>query len=95
MPLYSLFVPQKFALALFYFLLGLVHNGPKRNWKQWLCKILEGQQKSIMVFSILANKPLKFGSLHLSLFNNFNKKLFIGIEKQQEPIHVRHWSIGD
>ena len=29
----------------FYFLLGL-NNGPKRNWKQYLCKSLEGQTKS-------------------------------------------------
>ena len=38
----------------FYFLLGL-NNGPKRNWKHCLCKILEGQTKNIMVFLIVAN----------------------------------------
>ena len=38
----------------FYFLLGL-YNGPKRNWKQCLCKILEGQTNSITVFLISAN----------------------------------------
>ena len=33
-----------------------LYNDPKKNlWKQCLCKILEGQTKSIMVFFILAN----------------------------------------
>ena len=38
----------------FIFSLG-TYNGPKRNWKQCLCKILAGQTKSVMVFLILAN----------------------------------------
>ena len=40
---------QNFAKALFLFSHG-TYNGPKRHWKQCLCKILEGQTKSIMVF---------------------------------------------
>ena len=38
----------------FLFSLG-TYNSPKTNWKQCLCKILEGQTKGIMVFLILAN----------------------------------------
>ena len=45
---------QNFAQILILFSLG-TYNGPKRNWKQCLCKMLEGQTKSIMVFLILAN----------------------------------------
>ena len=37
-----------------------MYDGPKRNWKQCLCKILEGQTKSIMVFLILAYFVLHF-----------------------------------
>ena len=50
---------QNFAEALFLFSLG-TYNGPKRYWKQCLCKILEGQTKSIMVFLILANSIREF-----------------------------------
>ena len=45
---------RNFAKALFLFSLG-TYNDPKRNWKQCLCKIFEGQKKSIMIFLILAN----------------------------------------
>ena len=36
----------------------------KRNWKQCLCKILEGQinRKSIVVFFLLANRPMPLSS---------------------------------
>ena len=45
---------QNFAKSLFSFSPG-TYNGSKRNWKQCLCKLLEGQTKSIMVLLILAN----------------------------------------
>ena len=48
--------PSKVCMSIVLFPLG-IYNVPKRNWKQCLCKILEGQTKSIMVFLILANSP--------------------------------------
>ena len=49
-----LFVCPSEAEALFLFSLR-TYNGPKRNWKQFLCNILQGQTKSIKVFLIVAN----------------------------------------
>ena len=54
---------QNFAWALFPVFLG-TYNGPQRDWKQCLCKILEGRAKSFMVF-------LKVVFCSLTTFTNF------------------------
>ena len=45
------------------------YKGPNRNWKQCLCKILEGQTKRIMVFLIVAN-IVSLLHHHCTLLNN-------------------------
>ena len=41
---------QNFAWALFSTSPGTIIVSPKRNWKQFLCKILEGQQRVLWYF---------------------------------------------
>ena len=41
---------------MFIFSLGTLYNDPERKRKQFLCKILGGQTKIIMVFFVLANR---------------------------------------
>ena len=46
------FPSKSFAYELFLFSLR-IYNGPKRNWKKCLCKLLEGQAKSMRIFAYM------------------------------------------
>ena len=48
---------QNFAWTLFPVSFGIILS-PKRKYKQFLCKILSGQKKSIMIFFVLTNWKL-------------------------------------
>ena len=75
----TLGAPEVFVYVLLLFSLG-TYNGPKRNSKQCLCKILEGQTKSITVWCFLFWSVLSF-SLTNCLLNTYGLLRSLASEK--------------
>ena len=87
---------QNFAWVLLLYSLGTIVS-PRRKWKQCLCKILEGQTKSIMVFlkvTYTVHPRCVTGYTHYSQESNTKLNFLVKSQFLRQKRDLRHISVS-